>query len=85
MTRRLLLAATAGALAGYLARCEVARRRASRWPARAVPMVAAELEPGERPVAVTVAVRAADGGLTAWTMRPQSAAPEVRTGTGRTP
>lgn len=81
---RLILAASAGALTGYLARSAIASRRASRWPARAIPAVLAGLEPGERPVAVTVAVRASDGGLATWTMREQCAAPEVRTAAGRT-
>lgn len=83
MIRRLVLGAAVSALTGYLARSAVAARRARRWPARALPMVLAGLEPGERPVAVTVAVRAADGGLSTWTVRPKCIRPEVRTSTRR--
>lgn len=73
MNRRLILAAaTAGAAAGYLARCELARRhvpRGDRWLLRAVREVSRSMLPGERADTLIVAVRGLDGRVTAWSMR----------------
>lgn len=80
MNHPLILAA--GAMAGYAARCELARRhrplirrRDLAWLHSALGKALTAADPSGRPESLTVAVRSPDGSVTAWTMLPHASRP----------
>lgn len=80
----LILASAAAFAAGWTARAIRARRRARRWPYRALTEITPRLTLGEHPGLVTVATRTPDDRWWMWSMAEDSTLPEVKAA-GRVP
>lgn len=76
MNRPALLIGAACFAAGWVARSELARWKARRWPYRAVEEIVRRMEPDERIESVTAATRHGDGFLAARSMRERDAISE---------